>query len=99
MIRGLDSPCDISSVKTCGHRLIGTKKETLLFSSVSNCHDIHVSEFWSGLSPVTVGQDLVPTDFGSGLDFHATRHSPMKQSIEPSHSDTPGRRFHVFQER
>jgi hypothetical protein len=38
-------------------------KETLLFSSVSNCHDIHVAEFWSGLAPVTVGQDLVPTDF------------------------------------
>jgi hypothetical protein len=74
-------------------------KETPLFSSVSNCHDIYVAEFWSGFSPVTVGQDLVPTDFGSGPDFHPARHSPMKQPIEPSHSNTPSRRFHVFQER
>ena len=49
-------------------------KEALLFSSVSNCHDIYVAEFWSRFSPVTVGQDLVPTDFGSGPDFHPERN-------------------------
>src|SRR5580704_19558012 len=73
-------------------------KQALFFGAVSHCHDVHASKLCTRFPPVAVGENFVPADLGSSLEFHSGRHGPMKQPIESSHADTSGRRLYVFQE-
>src|ERR1700748_1014048 len=73
-------------------------KKSLLFSTVSDRHDVHVPEFRPGFSPIAVGQNFVTADLGSSLDFFPRRNGPMKQTVESSHPDPACRRFDMFQE-
>src|SRR3954470_13369471 len=44
-----------------------------------------------------MGENMVPTDFPTRLDFAARRHRPMEKAIETRYSDAASRRLYMFE--
>ena len=53
-------------------------KEQRLVGPVRHRHDVDVAEFRTGLTPVTVSENMMPPHLAAGLDFAARRHGPME---------------------
>ena len=72
-------------------------EQASLLGAVCDRHDVHIFEFWTGLAPVAMGENVVPPDFATNFDFAARRHRPMKQRIESCHPDPGLGRFDVLE--
>jgi hypothetical protein len=59
-------------------------------------HDVHVAEFGTTFTPITMGKNFVAADFRSGLDLLAWRYSPMKKRIEAGYANAADRRFDML---
>ena len=65
--------------------------------AVRDRHDVDVLEFRARFAPVTVGQNVMPSDFAARFDFAARRHGPMKERVEARHAHAARRRLHVLE--
>src|SRR5262245_10305719 len=75
------------------------REDAFLFRAMANRHDVHVVEIGTAFAPVTVGENLVPTDLATGFDFPPLRHAPMEECVEPRDSLARGARLDVFEKR
>src|SRR5437764_3810033 len=71
-------------------------QQQFFVGAVGNRHDIDIVKFMSGFAPVTMSQNMMPTDFAAGFNFSSGRHRPMEQRIESGNSYTAGRWFNMF---
>ena len=62
-------------------------QQQLFIGAVRHGHDVHVPEFRARFAPVAMRQDMMSPDFAARFNFTAGRYRPMKQRIEPRHTN------------
>ena len=72
-------------------------EQQLLVRAVRDSHDIDIFEFTTGLAPIAVSQNVMPSDFTAGFDLAARRHRPMKQSVKARDPHPAGRWLDMFE--
>src|SRR5690606_31565251 len=77
-------------------RLVG-EHESLL-GTVAPRHDVHIAELGAALTPVRMGEDVVPADLLPGLDLPARGNLPVEEGIVAGDPLPFGRGLVVLQE-
>ena len=72
--------------------------EDMLVGAVGDGHDVDVVEFFGGLAPVAVGEDVEAGDFGAGFLFEALGDGPLVEGVVGCDLFAGGEFLLVFEE-
>ena len=73
-------------------------EEKLFVRAVRHGHDVDILELWTGLAPVTMGEDVMPADFAARFNLPPWWNRPVKKRVESRHTNSASRWFDMFQE-
>ena len=73
-------------------------EEKVFVRTVRHGHDVDILEFRTGLAPITMGKDVMSTDFAARFNLPPWWNRPVKKRVESRHTKSASRRFDMFQE-
>src|SRR5690349_18877957 len=70
-----------------------------LVGAMRDGHDVHVRELGTALAPVTMREDVMPSNLTARFDFAAFGNAPVKERVVARHTRAAGGWLHVFEKR